>query len=127
MNRECASAIAAFMYDLCQFYYAHGEITDSEIRDISSEFFLKHFLENNSYDYKTEWINAFGFEKFLHIEAETFKQILNTHLKELVAIAQKYNMHKQARAEFLYFPLSIGDESMNDFIGDNGVGLDEDE
>jgi len=127
MNRECATAIAAFVYDLCQFYYTHGEITDTEIRDISSEFFLKYFLENDTYDYQPEWIDNFAFEKFLAIEAQTFKQILNEHLKSLLDIAQKYTMHKQDRAEFLYFPLSIGDESINDFIGDNGIGLDEDE
>jgi len=127
MNRECATAIAAFVYDLCQFYYTHGEITDTEIRDISSEFFLKHFLENDTYDYQPEWIDNFAFDKFLATEAQAFKQILNDHLKSLLEIAQKYTMHKQDRAEFLYFPLSIGDESINNFIGDNGIGLDEDE
>jgi len=127
MNRECVTAIAAFVYDLCQFYYTHGEITDSEIRDITSEFFLKHFLENDTYTYQDEWINEFAFEKFLHVEADAFKKILNEHLNMLLAIAQKYAMHKQDRAEFLYFPLSIGDESINDFIGDNGVGLDEED
>jgi len=127
MNRECATAIAAFVYDLCQFYYTHGEIADTEIRDITSEFFLKHFLENDTYHYHPEWIDQFAFEKFLATETPAFKHILNEHLKNLLAIAQNYAMNKQDRAEFLYFPLSIGDESVNDFIGDNGVGLDEGE
>jgi len=126
MNRECATAIAAFVYDLCQFYYTHGEIKDNEVRDITSEFFLKHFLENDAYHYQPEWINEFAFEKCLPIEADTFKKILNNHLEILLYLAKKYAMQKQERAEFLYFPLSIGGESVNDFIGDNGIGLDED-
>jgi|GEM_PF-962712 len=125
MNRECAEAIAGFVFDLCQFYYAHGEITDTEVRDRTSDFFLNYFLENDSYDYQPEWIDSLGLEKVMHQETDQFKQILNQHLKNLLALAEKYAMHKQERAEFLYFPLSIGDESIVNFIGDNGVGLDE--